>query len=77
MYHDYVYLNNHYLREKKVWVNLKINKKEPTVPVTIEEELKTNIFLRCDVASIKKSLGEENSSELEIFKKLRDLKDSF
>jgi len=70
-------LNNHYLREKKVWVNLKINKKEPTVPVTIEEELKTNIFLRCDVASIKKSLGEENSSELEIFKKLRDLKDSF
>ena len=70
-------LNNHFLQEKEMWVNLKITKKEPTVPVTIEEELKTNIFLRCDVASVKKSLGGENSSELEIFKKLRDLKDSF
>ena len=45
--------------------------------MTIEEELNTNIFLRCDVLAVKKSLGMENSSELEIFKKLRDLKDSF
>jgi hydroxyacylglutathione hydrolase len=58
-------------------VTSKLNKKEPTVPVTIEEELSTNIFLRCDVLAIKKSLGMENSSEVEIFKKLRDLKDSF
>jgi hypothetical protein len=45
--------------------------------VSIEEELNTNIFLRCDAPSVKKSLGMENSSEVEIFKKLRDLKDSF
>jgi hydroxyacylglutathione hydrolase len=55
----------------------KLTKKKPTLPVTIEEELKTNIFLRCDNLSVKKSLNMENSSELEIFKKLRDLKDSF
>ena len=57
--------------------NLRIDKKEPTLPVTIGDELNTNIFLRCDVSSVKESLGMKNSSELEIFKKLRDLKDSF
>ena len=68
---------NHFLKDKEIWVSLKTNKKEPTVPVTLKEELKTNIFLRCDVPSVKKSLGMENSSEVEIFKKLRNLKDSF
>ena len=70
-------LDNPFLKDKKKSVNSKIEKKEPTIPVTIEEELNTNIFLRCDVPSVKKSLGMETSSELEIFKKLRDLKDSF
>jgi hydroxyacylglutathione hydrolase len=69
--------DNQFLKEKKIWVNLRINKNEPTLPVTIEEELNTNIFLRCNTSSIKKTLGMENSSEVEIFKKLRDLKDSF
>ena len=70
-------INNSKLEEKKKWVTSKLSKKEPTIPVTVEEELNTNIFLRCDVLAIKKSLGMENSSEVEIFKKLRDLKDSF
>ena len=69
--------DNRFLEEKRRWVNLRISKKEATLPVTIEEELNTNIFLRCDVPSVKKSLGMENSSRVEIFKKLRDLKDSF
>ena len=70
-------LDNHYLEEKRKWISLRINKKEPTLPVTIEEELNTNIFLRCNVSSVKKTLGMENSSEVEIFEKLRNLKDSF
>jgi hydroxyacylglutathione hydrolase len=69
--------NNSKLEEKKKWIASKLSKKEPTIPITIEEEIKTNIFLRCDIFAIKKSLGMENSSEVEIFKKLRDLKDSF
>jgi hydroxyacylglutathione hydrolase len=69
--------DNEFLKDKKNWILSKLNKKEPTIPATIEDELKTNIFLRCDVFAIKKSLGMENSSEVEIFKKLRDLKDSF
>ena len=69
--------NNHFLKKKKIWVNSKIIKKEPTLPVSIEEELNTNIFLRCNTPAIKKSLGMENASEAEIFKKLRDFKDGF
>jgi len=69
--------DNNFLRIKKRWVESKIDKEKPTLPVSIEEELNTNIFLRCNVPSIKKFLGMENSSEVEIFKKLRDLKDSF
>jgi hydroxyacylglutathione hydrolase len=69
--------DNKFLKDKKNWISSKLNKKEPTIPITIEDELKTNIFLRCDVFAIKKSLGMENSSEVKIFKKLRDLKDSF
>ena len=69
--------DNKFLKDKKSWISSKLNKKEPTIPITIEDELKTNIFLRCDIFTVKKSLGMENSSEVEIFKKLRDLKDSF
>ena len=68
---------NYFLKEKKNWINLRSRKKEPTLPVTLGDELNTNIFLRCNVASVKKSLGMDNSSEVEIFKKLRNLKDSF
>jgi hydroxyacylglutathione hydrolase len=70
-------INNNRLKDKKKWLTSKLSRKNPSIPVTIEEELNTNIFLRCDVFSVKKSLGMENSPEVEIFKKLRDLKDSF
>ena len=51
--------------------------KSPTIPTTIGEELDTNIFLRCDKQSVKNALNLDNSSELDIFVKLRDLKDNF
>ena len=69
--------DNVFLKNKKNWITSKLSKKEPTIPTTIKEELNTNIFLRCDIFAIKKILGMENSREVEIFKKLRDLKDSF
>ena len=58
-------------------INSKLDKRQPTIPTTIEEELKTNIFLRCDDRTIKKALKLENSSDQEVFSKLRDLKDTF
>ena len=69
--------DNEYLKKKKVWVDTKMKSKSPTIPTTIGEELDTNIFLRCDKQSVKNALNLDNSSELDIFVKLRDLKDNF
>ena len=69
--------NNALLRKKSNWINSKIESNSPTIPISIGEEKKTNIFLRCNELSIKSALDLNNASEQEIFSKLRDLKDSF
>ena len=69
--------NNEYLKKKRDWVNAKIKSNLPSIPISIKEELKTNIFLRCNERTVKSALNLNNSSEHEIFAKLRDLKDSF
>ena len=38
---------------------------------------KSNIFLRCGEPEVKDALNLNNSSDEEIFAKLRDLKDNF
>ena len=58
-------------------VKSKIDFKEPTIPTTLQEEIETNIFLRYDDKKIKKSMGIDNASNIEVFKKLRNLKDQF
>ena len=73
----YQYENNDFLNNKKNWIDSRIKNKLPTIPTTIKDELNSNIFLRCNEESVKKSLGMINAKELDIFKKLRDLKDSF
>ena len=69
--------NNDLLNKKNDWIISKVKSNLPTVPTTIGEEKKTNIFFRCDDLSIKNALNLNNASEQEIFSKLRDLKDSF
>ena len=69
--------DNEFLMKKSNWINSKIKSNSPTIPVSIGEEQKTNIFLRCNEPSIKNALNLNNASEQEIFSKLRDLKDSF
>jgi len=49
----------------------------PTIPSSLGEELKSNIFLRCDQRELKIKLNMKNQEDLEVFKKVRDLKDSF
>ena len=68
---------NTFLKEKKIDIQKKLNSNQPTIPSTLGEEIKTNIFLRCDDPEIKHALGLKDSSEIEVFSKLRDLKDSF
>ena len=61
------------LKKKSEWLKLNIT----TVPTSIGEELKTNIFLRCSEPSIKDALNLKDSPDQEIFTKLRGLKDNF
>ena len=70
-------LNNSELKKKSIEINSKIKNGLPTIPTTIGEELKTNIFLRYNDNVIKQALNLEDASDQEIFSKLRDLKDTF
>ena len=65
------------LKEKQVDILKKLNSNQPTIPSTLGQEIKTNIFLRCNDPGIKHAIGLKDSSELEVFSKLRDLKDTF
>ena len=68
---------NRFLQKKLNWINFQLNNSEPTIPISLSDELKTNIFLRCDSLPGKEALGMNNASDEVIFKKLRDLKDHF
>ncbi len=69
--------NNESLKKKVNWIKSNTDSNLPTIPISLEEEKKTNIFLRCNEPSIKNALNLNSASEQEIFSKLRDLKDSF
>ena len=69
--------NNTHLKDKKIDIDKKLSSNQPTIPSTIADEIKTNIFLRCNDPEIKHRLGLKDSSDVEVFSKLRDLKDSF
>ena len=49
----------------------------PTIPTTLEDELCSNIFLRCDQNDLKIKLNMKNDEDYKVFRKVRDLKDSF
>ena len=69
--------NNSSLKEKSIKINSLLNRNLPTIPTTIDDELKSNIFLRCNDSLIKQSLNLKDASDQEVFTKLRDLKDTF
>ena len=43
----------------------------------LEDELKSNIFLRCDQNEVKIKLNMKNEEDFKVFTKVRDLKDAF
>jgi len=49
----------------------------PTVPSILKDELKSNIFLRCDQNDLKANLNMKNDDDFKVFKTVRDLKDAF
>ncbi|MDE3121762.1 MAG: hydroxyacylglutathione hydrolase [Paracoccaceae bacterium] len=52
-------------------------KGEPTVPVSLAEELATNPFLRAADPEIRARLGMQSSSDAEVFAEIRQRKDRF
>jgi len=50
---------------------------KPSIPSTLTEEKMTNPFLRPDNQKIKKAVELENSSSLEVFTKIRKLRNSY
>ena len=85
--HEYTYKNAEFcIKYDNDNINLKNkfskikelrSKNLPTIPSSLEEELKSNIFLRCDQKELKAKLNMDNNEDSKIFKKIRDLKDSF
>ena len=85
--HEYTYKNAQFCMEHdKENINLikkfeKIKKLRsqnlPTIPTTLADELSSNIFLRCDQKDLKIKLNMANKDDLEVFEKIRDLKDAF
>ena len=69
--------NNDFLKKKKKDIELSLKNKKPTIPSTIADEIKANIFFRVNDPDVKKAINLENSPDIEIFTKLRDLKDNF
>ena len=72
--------SNKELIEEFKKVENKINSNIPSLPTTLDKELKVNPFLRCDNINIQNKIIEKfkvSNSELEVFTALRKWKDNF
>ena len=69
--------NNKNLKKKFEKIKKLRSQNLPTIPSSLEDELKSNIFLRCDQKALKIKLDMKNQEDSKVFKKVRDLKDSF
>ncbi len=70
--------SNQDLKDKQK-ISLELRKNNlPTVPTTLENELKTNPFLRVLNPELRKNIGTNNDHyQVEVFAKIRKLKDFF
>ena len=85
--HEYTYknaefcmkydVNNIDLKKKFEKIKKLRSKNLPTIPSSLEDEQKSNIFLRCDQSDLKIKLNMKNQEDFKVFRKVRDLKDSF
>tara|TARA_B100000963_G_scaffold313346_1_gene291238 strand:- start:14202 stop:14972 length:771 start_codon:yes stop_codon:yes gene_type:complete len=69
--------NNDHLKKRALEIKALRDKGLPTVPTTVLDEKKTNIFFRCDDKLISHKLGLASQSPEKVFGKLRELKDNF
>lgn len=69
--------NNQVLKKRYQDCLLLREKNKPTLPVVLVDEKQTNPFLRCDVAELKSSVNMLEKSPAEVFKFIRQWKDTF
>ena len=48
---------NTFLKERAIEIQKKLNSNQPTIPTTLGQEIKTNIFFRCNDPEIRHTLG--------------------
>lgn len=69
--------DNTILQEKMQEVKQLRDSNQPTVPTTIADELTTNPFFREDSPALQKTIGMTGNTPVEIFARVRRMKDSF
>lgn len=69
--------DNETLRQRAETVNRMRAAGKPTLPALMSEEKATNPFLRPDDAGIRRTLKMENARPVEVFARIRALKDAF
>ncbi len=69
--------DNTALLQRRVETIQKRNAQLPSLPSSIALERATNPFLRCDIQSIQSALDLEKHSELDVFTKLREIRNSY
>ncbi|MGZ8227674.1 MAG: hydroxyacylglutathione hydrolase, partial [Methylococcaceae bacterium] len=69
--------DNVQLQEKMKWVNQMRANGKATVPSTVAEELATNPFLRENSLDLQKTIGIGDATPIEVFTRIRHLKDRF
>ena len=69
--------NNATLVQRKHDTEKLRNKLQPSLPSTLSLELATNPFLRCSNTDISESLQLKNSSPIEVFRKIREMRNHY
>jgi len=69
--------SNDFVKKKLEWARLKRNNQEPTIPSSIAEERTYNPFLRVSQPEVKRIIGMDNASDIQVMSKLRKMKNEF
>jgi hydroxyacylglutathione hydrolase len=69
--------NNKALLAREAQATQQLAKGEPTIPVTIGDEKKANVFLRADVPEVAASLGMAGKPAADVFAEIRERKNKF
>lgn len=69
--------NNQALHQRQLDTLALREKQLPSLPSTIALELATNPFLRCHSAEIQSLTGTKNKTELDVFTKIRELRNHY